>query len=99
MWFEPKVDGDRCTKCKGTGRILEIAVGLGNQKLVPAYVEITCPKCKGDGVVSSQDDIDWRNVKSQGKTGEKQKPVVEIIVENEFAIPDTFFFKKWLNNP
>jgi hypothetical protein len=38
-----------CMKCRGKGRIVDFAVGLGPTGLVPSYVEISCPACQGVG--------------------------------------------------
>jgi DnaJ-class molecular chaperone len=97
MWFEPKKEGgERCGKCKGTGRVLEIAVGLGNQTLVPAYVETICPKCKGDGFVSTKDAQDWKTCKAHKATAEHGGVEVYIPCEHEYPIRDSFFLEKWL---
>lgn len=40
-----------CPKCSGSGRVRNVAMGLGEQGLVPAYAEMPCPVCFGDGDV------------------------------------------------
>lgn len=38
---------ERCPKCNGKGTIIDFAVGLGPQGLLPSYAEIPCSLCHG----------------------------------------------------
>ncbi|MBF0520633.1 MAG: hypothetical protein HQK92_13030 [Nitrospirae bacterium] len=41
----------RCLKCNGTGNIESFDVGIGENSLLPAYTDISCPVCDGTGEV------------------------------------------------
>lgn len=108
MWFDKqdkdrnhkavqREEGIRCGRCRGTGKVLEIAIGLGNQTLVPAYVEVTCPKCRGDGVVTPREKQEWGELMDQKITGVPENGII-IYLDHEFIFPDSFFIEKMLKS-
>ncbi len=40
---------DICGRCNGTGKIMDVTVGMGQHGFLPSVVEIPCPKCGGIG--------------------------------------------------
>ncbi len=42
-------DNNTCSRCHGTGKVIEYKVGLGQKGLLPAAVEVPCPGCGGQG--------------------------------------------------
>ena len=40
---------EHCMHCNGTGKVVDFAVGLGPEGLLPSYIEKECPHCKGVG--------------------------------------------------
>lgn len=38
-----------CPECNGKGYVLELSIGVGNQQLVTAWVQVTCWYCGGAG--------------------------------------------------
>ncbi len=48
-----------CMRCKGTGKVVDFAVGLGPAGLLPSYVEISCPECHGVGFIRHFCPVYW----------------------------------------
>lgn len=73
-----------CNRCGGSGKDIQIAIGLGQNKIEPAYVNQTCPACRGKGKVHIANS-------SAGMVsgGCYYKPQGEMI-------PTTFFIEKLL---
>ena len=40
-----------CSRCHGTGKVIDFKVGLGQKRLLPAAVEVPCPVCGGKGQI------------------------------------------------
>lgn len=84
-----------CPSCQGTGVKPNIAVGLGQGGLVPAYADQQCKRCKGDGVLTEGEENQY------SKTIKKQQSPIFLPYANEYMISDDAFLPKcvikWLD--
>ena len=59
---DDEVGGERCERCLGSGRVMEIDRTFFDGGWMPAYVEVECGECNGLGYHpwdDSDDDPDW----------------------------------------